>query len=268
MPPLLQATFDVSLHQMVQAIVTVLAVINPVVCGAIFLILTPKLTPPERRWKAVKVALSILVILVTSALVGLQVLRNFGISLDAFRIVGGMIIAYMGFDMLSGRQMVGQATPDDGDAAASHSLVPLIMFAAGPGTITAVVTLAAVHTPDALPVTAVVAAVVGSVVTFAVCFLLLAWGRGLAGHAGHGHSLYGAHCGVDGDAVCADGVESFLHHLAAATRGVVNRCTRFGTPASARACVRCGAGSRMRARTRRHHDRCRTAGPRSADRRS
>ena len=172
----LKTNFAGSVHDMVQAIVTVLAVINPVVCGAIFLILTPKLTPQERRWRAVKVALSILVILVTSALVGLQVLRIFGISLDAFRIVGGMIIAYMGFDMLSGRQMVGQATPTDGDAAASHSLVPLIMFAAGPGTITAVVTLAAVHTPDALPVTAVVAAVVGSVVTFAV--LLLAIGLG------------------------------------------------------------------------------------------
>ena len=176
MPFDLKPNFDGSIHDMVQAIVTVLAVINPVVCGAIFLTLTPKLAPHERRWAAVKVALSILVILVASALVGLKVLRIFGISLDAFRIVGGMIIAYMGLDMLSGRQMVGQATPTDGDAAASRSLAPLIMFAAGPGTITAVVTLAAVHTPDDLPVTAVVAAVIGAGVTFAV--LLLAIGLG------------------------------------------------------------------------------------------
>ena len=72
----------------------------------------------------------------------------------------------------------------------------------------------AVHTPDALPVTAVVAAVVGSVVTFAV--LLLAIGLGVCGrpeHAGHGHSLYGGHCSVDGDAVRADGVESFLQSV-------------------------------------------------------
>ena len=34
---------DVSLHQIVQAIVTVLAVINPVVCGSILLTLTPRL---------------------------------------------------------------------------------------------------------------------------------------------------------------------------------------------------------------------------------
>ncbi len=177
-----QAASDVSLHQMVQAIVTVLAVINPVVCGSLLLTLTPKLAPAQRRRKAVRVALSILIILIASALIGLRVLSIFGISLDVFRIVGGMIIAYMGFDMLSGRHTVGQATPTDDDAAASDSLAPLIMFAAGPGTITAVVTLAAVHTPDGLPVTAIVAAVVGAGVTFAV--LLLAVGMG--SRLGHG----------------------------------------------------------------------------------
>jgi hypothetical protein len=40
-----QGSFGVSFHQMVQAIVIVLAVINPVVCGSIFLTLTPKLAP-------------------------------------------------------------------------------------------------------------------------------------------------------------------------------------------------------------------------------
>jgi multiple antibiotic resistance protein len=161
---------------MVQAIVTVLAVINPVVCGSIFLTLTPKLAVAQRRRAAVKVALSILIILVTSALIGLKVLSIFNISLDVFRIVGGMIIAYMGFDMLSGRHSVGQAPPSDDDADAHSSLAPLIMFAAGPGTITAVVTLEAVHTPDSLPVTAIAAAVVGAVVTLAA--LLLAVGVG------------------------------------------------------------------------------------------
>jgi multiple antibiotic resistance protein len=61
-------------------------------------------------------------------------------------------------------------------ATAANSLIPLIMFAAGPGTITAIVTLAAVHTPDGLPVTAIVAAIVGAGVTLAA--LLLAIGVG------------------------------------------------------------------------------------------
>src|SRR5262249_12717852 len=130
-----------------------------------------------RKWAAVKVTLSILIILVASALIGLKVLSIFNISIDAFRIVGGTIIAYMGFGMLSGRHTVSQAPPTDHDAAVVNSFTPLIMFAAGPGTITAVVTLAAFHTPDSFPVTAIVAAVSGAGVTFAT--LLLAVGLGL-----------------------------------------------------------------------------------------
>jgi multiple antibiotic resistance protein len=175
--------FGVSFHQMMQAIVIVLAVINPVVCGSIFLTLTPKLTSAQRRRAAVKVALSILIILVASALIGLEVLSIFGISLDVFRIVGGVIIAYMGFDMLSGHQTVGQASPANDITDARNSLGPLIMFAAGPGTITAVVTLAAVHTPHGLPLTAIVAAVMGAGVTFAVLLLAVSAGSHLGSNS-------------------------------------------------------------------------------------
>src|SRR5262247_4123998 len=167
MPADLQGNYDVGLHQAVQAIVTVLAVINPVVCGSIFLTLTPRLSPSQKRRAAGKVALSILIILAVSALSGLKLLAIFGISLDVFRIVGGLIIAYMGFDTLRGHQTVGQAAPTDGDTVAASSLAPLVMFAAGPGTITAVVTLAAAHTPHGLPVTAIAAAAIGAAVTFA-----------------------------------------------------------------------------------------------------
>jgi multiple antibiotic resistance protein len=171
-----------SYHQMFQAIVTVLAVINPVVCGSIFLTLTPALAAAERRMASVKVAFSILVILTASALIGLKVLSIFSISLDVFRIVGGMIIAYMGFDMLRGRNTVGQAPPTDDDVSVPKSLTPLIMFAAGPGTITAVVTLAAVHTPNGWPFTAIVAAVIGATVTFAALLLAIQAGS----HIGQG----------------------------------------------------------------------------------
>ncbi len=224
---------NASLHQMVQAVVTVLAVINPVVCGAIFLTLTPKLEPAQRRRAAVKVALSILIILVASALVGLKVLGVFGISLDVFRIVGGMIVAYMGFGMLGGHHTVGQAAPTGDNANLGGSLAPLIMFAAGPGTITAVVTLAAVHTPDGFPVTAMVAAVVGAAVTFAVLLLFIR----MPSHPGgsmqsRGHSLHGPHCGIDGNAVCTDGFEGLSPALVVGSVPAVSAksdlCWRIG----------------------------------------
>jgi multiple antibiotic resistance protein len=172
----LETSVGANLHNIVQAIVTVLAVINAVVFGTIFSGLTSNLASTQKRWTAVRVAVVILIILIASALTGLKVLSIFGISLDVFRIVGGMIVAYMGFDMLRGRQTVVQTSSPDKDATAANSLIPLIMFAAGPGTITAIVTLAAVHTPDGLRVTAIVAAIVGAGVTLAA--LLLAIGVG------------------------------------------------------------------------------------------
>ena len=164
------------LHQILQAIATVLAVINPVVCGSLFLSLTPGLTVAERQRAAAKVAVNIIIILIGSALIGLKILSIFGISLDVFRVVGGMIIAYMGFDMLRGGHTVAQAPPGNGDTSGQSSLMPLVMFAAGPGTITAVVTLAAVHTPDGLPLTAVTAAVIGAGVTLVALLLAVRLG--------------------------------------------------------------------------------------------
>lgn len=133
----------------------------------------------QRRLAAVKVTVSILIILVASALIGLRVLSIFGISLVVFRVVGGMIIAYMGLEMLRARQTVGQASPADEDTVTPNSLAPLVMFAAGPGTITAVVTLAAVHTPNGVPATAIVAAVVGAGVTFLTLLLVIGAGSQL-----------------------------------------------------------------------------------------
>src|SRR5262249_48007117 len=114
------------------------------VCGSIFLTLTAKLLPAQKRRTAVRVALSVLIILVVSALIGLKILSIFGISLEVFRIVGGMIIAYMGFDMLSGRQSVAQASPQNDDVAASSSLAPLSCSRRVPGRSPQWVTLRAV----------------------------------------------------------------------------------------------------------------------------
>ncbi len=53
-----------------------------------------------------------------------------------------------------------------------QSLTPLILFAASPGTITGVITLAVVHTKLSLPVTALVAVAVATVVMWMVMLLV------------------------------------------------------------------------------------------------
>ncbi len=59
-------------------------------------------------------------ILAGAALIGRQVLELLGINLDAFSVVGGLVIAGMGFDMLNGGKPTkaqGRDTAEEGPGA-------------------------------------------------------------------------------------------------------------------------------------------------------
>ena len=131
---------------------------------------------------ATKAALAVLVILLVAALAGARVLKTFGISLDAFSIAGGGVLTWIGFSMLRGNSAQANA-PSKNGAAGKRSLTPLILFAASPGTITGVITLAVAHAKLALPVTALVAVAVAVAVMWVV-MVLVARGRARASGAG------------------------------------------------------------------------------------
>ncbi len=133
----------------IRAAVTILAVINPVICGVMLLQIEGGLPKKDRIFAATKSALAVFIILILSALLGKYILNAFGISMDVFQIVGGVIIAYIGFGMFSPR-----AQPADGDQTDKKTLSTLIMFAASPGTIATVIALSAVHDKAGLPVIA------------------------------------------------------------------------------------------------------------------
>jgi multiple antibiotic resistance protein len=117
---------------------------------------------------ATKAAAAILAILVSAALAGTRVLDLFGVSLDAFMVAGGGVLAWMGFAMLSGQASASSAASSD----SRPSLTPLILFAASPGTITGVITISAAHTRLQLPKTALAAIVVATAVTWIVMLIV------------------------------------------------------------------------------------------------
>jgi multiple antibiotic resistance protein len=158
------------MREHLQAIVTVLSLINPVVCGAMFARVEAGRPRGQQVTDATSAASAILAILVLAALVGTRLLDLFNVSLDAFMVAGGGVLGWMGFSMLSGQ---GSSQPADTSAASpKDSLTPLILFAASPGTITGVITLAAAHTRLNFPITALVAVVVASAVTWLVMLLV------------------------------------------------------------------------------------------------
>jgi multiple antibiotic resistance protein len=121
------------MKEQLQAIVTVLSLVNPAICGAMFAQIEENRSRGQQVADATKAVLATTVILTVSALIGTQLLHLFGVSLDAFMVAGGGVLAWMGFSMLSGQvtSPKSQNAPSDSGA----SLTPLVLFAASPGTI-------------------------------------------------------------------------------------------------------------------------------------
>ena len=129
---------------------------------------------------ATKAALAVLVILVVAALVGARVLQVFGVSLDSFSVAGGGVLSWIWLTML---RTDSAPAPDPSKKGADEkpSITPVILFAASPGTITGVITLAVAHAKLLVPVTALVAIAVATAVMWIVMVLMARGGTRASG---------------------------------------------------------------------------------------
>lgn len=157
------------MEQYSQSIIAMLAVINPVVCGAMLLHIQQGKGLHDNIKAALKAMSIVLIILIVSALAGKYILNAFGISMEAFKIVGGVIIGFIGIQMMFGLNKPNEA--EDGD------LSNLIMFAASPGTIAMVITLAAVNNGYDFPASALVGIIVAVLVSLGIIIFMLYMAR-------------------------------------------------------------------------------------------
>jgi multiple antibiotic resistance protein len=168
------------MEQQLQAIATVLSLVNPMIYGAMFARIEAGQARAARLADATKAALAVLVILGVAALAGAKVLQVFGVSLDDFSVAGGAVLSLIGFTMLRTNSAPAQDPAKEGTDK-GRSITPLILFAASPGTITGVITLAVAHAKLALPVTALVAVAAATLVMWIVMVLMASGGTRPAG---------------------------------------------------------------------------------------
>ena len=107
-------------HQL-QAIVTLLALINPLVCATMFMQIEAGQAKSVQIRTALQSAVAVGVILSLAALLGTKLLHAFGISLDAFSVAGGGVLAWIGFSMIS-RQPAPQGTTATAPTAAHPNI--------------------------------------------------------------------------------------------------------------------------------------------------
>lgn len=153
---------------------SLLAIINPLSAAPMYLALTEGYEPDHRRRTLRSAILTAFLVLLVFALLGGAIFQLFGITIDAFRIAGGIIFFGIGMDMLQAKRARGKTTEEE-EVEGLHKeqigITPLgIPMITGPGAITTVMVLMTQAT-TAVRVSVVFAAVI---VVLAITWAVLA----------------------------------------------------------------------------------------------
>ena len=130
----------------VSSFVTFFVVIDPLGCAPIYAGLTHHASPDQRRSMAIRAAGTSAAILLVFALFGEDLLRMLGISLDSFRIAGGIMLFLIALEMVFERRTQRREDraqkiidqPEVEDVSVFPMAMPMI---AGPGSIASVMLL-------------------------------------------------------------------------------------------------------------------------------
>lgn len=123
--------------------ISLFAILDPIGMIPVIILFTASLSPQKRAQAGRLASLTVCCILLVALLVGEPLLAFFGISINSFRVAGGILLMLMSITMLQGN--VYKPTPSiegglDMEATASNAIVPLSTpLLAGPGSISAVI---------------------------------------------------------------------------------------------------------------------------------
>ncbi len=141
-PPICETTAPVT-ELFISALISFFVLIDPPGCAPIFAGLTDGATQRERRSMAIRAVLIAGAILLGFGLVGQPLLGALGISMDAFRIAGGVMLFAIAIEMVYDRRTVrreeraeaARADPKVEDISVFPMAIPMI---AGPGSIASI----------------------------------------------------------------------------------------------------------------------------------
>lgn len=133
---------DVGYHEALKFFIGLLAIINPFGVLPIFISLTKDMSHEERRHINVVTHIAVTVILLVSMFLGEEILEWFSISLNAFRIAGGVLICIIAYNMMQGSLRIRNSR-DSQDKGSSFAVVPMALpLMAGPGAISSTIVYA------------------------------------------------------------------------------------------------------------------------------
>ena len=191
----------------IAAFISIIAIINPLSTVGVLLSLTKGSSVEERNQVAFRSSLLAVGVLIFFALTGFLVFQLYSITIDAFRIAGGIVLFLIGIRMLFPAAGSGTHTPT-GDQV---YIVPLaIPMTSGPGAITTAVVLAS-QAADAVQEIALWAAILAAC---AVNYIVLRFAAKI--NSTLGKEGVSALIKIMGLLVCSVGVQFIINGMKAA----------------------------------------------------
>lgn len=142
------------------------AIMNPFVNLPIFLSLTTAYSVKEQKSLAVKVALFSLIMCAIILVAGKQIIAFFGITVNEFRIAGGLVLAHIAWNMLNGTESSSHHGTENEKSQLKNlsglAFYPITFpMVVGPGTIATIIIYAGhiKHTTDFLSLAVVITAI-------------------------------------------------------------------------------------------------------------
>ncbi|MGR5179148.1 YchE family NAAT transporter [Vibrio parahaemolyticus] len=148
------------------------AAVNPVGIMPVFVSLTGHMSPEDKNKTAATANIAVAVILITSLLAGQVLLDMFSISLDSFRVAGGLLLLSIAFSMMSGKLGEDKQNKQEKSEYVSKEqigVVPLAMpLMAGPGAISSTIVYGARY-----PTMVETVGIIISIIVFSLCSWML-----------------------------------------------------------------------------------------------
>ena len=164
---------------------TLLAIINPFKVLPVYLKMLEGKDAATHRQVAWKACLYALLLSLFFLIFGTLILRLFGVPLRMVRIVGGIILMKIGFELFSPSTSSGVIPAAGADQTANIAFVPLAMpLMCGPGAIATILGMTATIKQSSAELASFVAIVAAIFATMAVTYLCLAYASKLSDKLG------------------------------------------------------------------------------------
>jgi len=129
--------------QYIKIFIGLLAILNPLGVIPLFISMTADESTRQRSKTIDMVAIGVTIILLVALFLGEHLLSFFGITIDSFRVGGGILVLLMAIAMLHAKTSLIKQTDSEADESIekeSVAIVPLAMpLLAGPGAISTVI---------------------------------------------------------------------------------------------------------------------------------